>query len=203
MKKILSLVAGFFCGISAFAADPSAILAKIENANAGYQTLTCKIDQIRTLPNKSQVNMACDFYFRNSDKLAMIYTEPATDRLIINGNSLYLNRGGKASKFSLDKSAAVGSLATSLLNAITGHIQNVADANNADYTVVEDSKFYIVTVAAKQKAPKGYAKITLYYRKSDCLLETMKMEEFTRVTNVYKMNSFAKNVSVDDSVFKF
>lgn len=203
MKKILFLIAGVFAAFSASAADTEAILAKIEKANASYTSMTCKIDQIRKLPNKSQVNLACDFYFKTPDKLAMIYTEPATDRLIINGKKLYLNRGGKASTFSLDKSAAVGSLATSLLNAVTGHVQAVADANNADYTVVEDSKFYIVTISARQKAPKGYSKITLYYRKSDCLLETMKMEEFTRVTNVYKMNSFAKNVSVDDSVFKF
>lgn len=203
MRKIITIVAGLLCAFTAGAADTEAILKKLETTNVAYTSIVCQFTQTRTLPNKIQSTLEGDLYYKAYDQFAMIYTNPATDRLIIDGNNLYLNRGGKVSKFDLSKSAAIYNLSASLLQATTGMIKQLAAANNADYSVSEDSKYYTVTITAKQKAVKGYAKIVLNYRKSDCILEVMEMEEFTHISNVYRMNSVKKNVAVDDSVFKF
>lgn len=203
MKNLILCAAALLLSVCAFAAEPQEILSKIEKTNSTYTSLKGGFTQTKVLPTKARKNLKGDFYFSASDNLALIYTEPATDRVIISGGKLYLNRNAKASQYELAKSAAVAGLANSLLYAVRGKAKDLAEANKADITVLQDTKYYTVTISAKTQAARGYARITLKYRVSDCVLEVLEMEEFNHTVDVYQMNSITKNQSVDASVFKF
>lgn len=203
MKNLIICAAALLLSVSAFAAGPQEILSKIEKTNSTYSSVKGGFVQTKILATKARKSLKGDFYISGKDNLAMIYTEPATDRFIVSGGKLYINRGGKASQFDLAKSAAMASLSNSLLYAVKGDVVRLAEANKADYTVMEDSDHYIVNVVAKTQAARGYARISLRYRKSDCVLEVMEMEEFNHTVDSYKMTSITKNSSIDASVFKF
>jgi len=106
MKNLILCAAALLLSVCAFAAEPQEILSKIEKTNSTYTSLKGGFTQTKVLPTKARKNLKGDFYFSASDNLALIYTEPATDRVIISGGKLYLNRNAKASQYELAKSAA-------------------------------------------------------------------------------------------------
>ncbi|MCQ2148282.1 MAG: outer-membrane lipoprotein carrier protein LolA [Bacteroidales bacterium] len=203
MKNLIICAAALLLSVCAFAAEPQEILSKIEKTNSTYTSVKGGFTQTKILATKARKTLKGDFYISGKDNLAMIYSEPATDRVIVSGAKLYLNRNAKPSQFDLTKSAAMASLANSLLYAVKGKVVDLASTNKADYTVMEDTKYYTINVTAKTQAARGYARITLKYRKSDCVLEVMEMEEFNHTVDVYQMDSITKNASIDASVFKF
>ena len=82
-----------------------------------------------------------------------------------------------------------------------GKVGDVAKANNASVSTSESGGNYVVTLTAKEKSVRGYSKIVLTYRKVDCVLVKMVMEEFTGVTNTYEMSDIVKDKPLGDSVF--
>ena len=133
--------------------------------------------------------------------MSMRYSVPKTDLLIINPGKLYMNRGGKSSLFDTGKNARMKSLSSTLLDCVAGNPAKVADDNNADLSVLPSSDSYVVTISAKAGTSNKYSRIQLTYRKSDCVLVKMIMDEPSGVSNAYEMSSIEKNVSVADSEF--
>ena len=60
----------------------------------------------------------------------------------------------------------------------------------------------MVTLTNDNAARRGYSKIVLTYRKSDCLLVKMVMDEPTGISTLYEMKDIKKNASFTDDVFK-
>ncbi len=60
----------------------------------------------------------------------------------------------------------------------------------------------MVTLTNDNAARRGYSKIVLTYRKSDCLLVKMVMDEPTGISTLYEMKEIKKNASFPDDVFK-
>ena len=66
----------------------------------------------------------------------------------------------------------------------------------ADLNVSDPGKMYVVTITASKDSPKRYSKIELSYRKTDCVLVKMVMEETAGISNVYEMSSVKKNAAI-------
>ena len=141
-------------------------------------------------------------YFTSPEKLRMQYTTPATDLVVINGKTMYIRRGSEyGNVFDTAKTPSMGILRNSLLYSIRGRMRDVAAENKADISVVEEAKNYIVTVSAKAKAPRGYSRITVTYRKSDCLPVVLVMEEFSGTVNTYTLSDIITRTP-SDTVFE-
>lgn len=206
MNRIFAAVAALaIIGMSAAApakADDAAVLSKIETANSKVETIQAHFIHRKTLVATAKVtSMEGTLYFSSPDKMGMHYTKPATDLLIINGNQFYMNRGRKASTFDTDKNALMRSLSQTLIRCVRGEASQVATDNNADISTSSSGSNYVVTLTAKKNSPKGYSKIVLKYRKSDCMLVSMEMTEFIGVVNLYEMSDIKTGVSVDASVY--
>ena len=59
----------------------------------------------------------------------------------------------------------------------------------------------MVTLTTDNAARRGYSKIVLTYRKSDCVLVKMIMDEPSGVSTSYEMRDIKKNAAFPDSVF--
>lgn len=199
-RKIL-LALTLCCSLTLWA-DNNALLKKIEDKNSTVQSVECSFTQLRTVAaTKSKTNLVGTLYYASPDKLAMPYSQPATDLLIINGTTFHLNRSGKANTFDTSKNAPMRSLRNTLLYCIQGKAQTVASDNNASCSVKEEGAHYVVTITANTKVARGYKRIVLKYQKSDCMLVSMLMEEPNGTSNLYTMSHLKIGTKIDPSHF--
>ncbi|MBR6001522.1 MAG: outer membrane lipoprotein carrier protein LolA [Bacteroidales bacterium] len=202
MKKLFLAVLSAILPFVASAASDEEILDKIEKANASLPAAQSHFDHSRFIKASGKtINMEGAMYFVPPEKLRMQYTTPATDLMMINANIMYIRRSSDVGNvFNTDKNQMMAVLRNSLLYSIRGKMRDVARENDGNITVTEEAKNYVVTVSAKKKAPRGYSRITVTFRKSDCLPVVMVMEEFSGTVNTYTMSDIITRKPAD-SVF--
>lgn len=188
MKRIISFLLIICFAAPIFAGNDSEILNKISAAGKKRTTVESKFTHIRTNAAKVKTEMNGDLTFKAPGTFKMIYTKPATDRFLLEGNKMKVIANGKEMNYDLSKNASMKKLATFLCQAMTGQVESIAAANNASYSIKDDGKFYVVTLTAKKKAAQGFARIELSYKKSDYALMKMEMEEFNHLINRYELN---------------
>lgn len=195
-KTLISAAAALICLTAAAQTE------KIEKLNSQLKSAEAIFTQTKTLAaNGKKTAGEGTLYFEAPDKMALIYTTPATDRMVINGNSFYLAKGTKRNNYDITKNATMRSLSSTLLNCTVGKVEAVAADNNAEITVQENGAMYDVTLKARKKATKGYSEIALSYRRTDGLLCYMRLTEFNGNVTEYKFSGFKTNITVARNVF--
>lgn len=203
MKKIIVAVLSLFVAFQGLsAASPDEILNRIEKANSAQSCVTSSFRHTKVLATKAKKTMEGSQYYVSPDKLAMVYSNPAGDRFTINGNRVYMNRAGKSQVYDITKVPMVKRLSSSILDAVCGKVRKLAGNNNADMKVMDSGSSYIITMTARQEASTGYARTTLEYRKSDCILVKLELEEFTHVVNSFSFDGISTTSSIDKAVFE-
>lgn len=199
MKKLVLLVAAVFSCLLPAAAGDAEIISKIEKSNSNVGNIEASFSH-RNVKNGKTSNFSGTYYY-SGGKLAMVYTVDS-EALVVNDSHLYLKHGKKVTKGDIRNNARMRGFAGTLINCIKGNISAVAKDNNADWSLTQDSSSYVVTVKARKKASKGYSKIVLRYRKSDCLLTGITLEEFNGTVNEYKLSSPKTGGAIPVDVFK-
>lgn len=192
------------CLVGEAAPVPAAgLVDKIAAANASVKNIESSFVQTKTLKaSGKKIVSEGTLYFANDGRLSMKYSKPAGELLVVNGNKFHMNKGGKSSTFDTSKNQMMGSLAKTLTGCIKGRPQQVATDNGAEISEVETAEGYVVTLTASTGAKRGYSKIVLVYRKSDCVLTKMTMEEVSGIATVYEMKGIKKNTSFPEDVFR-
>lgn len=192
------------CLVGEAAPAPAAgLVKKITAANASVKNIESGFVQTKTLKaSGKKIVSEGTLYFANDGRLSMKYSKPAGELLVVNGNKFHMNKGGKSSTFDTSKNQMMGSLAKTLTGCIKGCPQQVATDNGAEISEAETAEGYVVTLTAGAGAKRGYSKIVLVYRKSDCVLSKMTMEEVSGISTVYEMKGIKKNTSFPEDVFR-
>lgn len=192
------------CLVGEAAPAPAAgLVKKIAAANTSVKNIESGFVQTKTLKaSGKKIVSEGTLYFANDGRLSMKYSKPAGELLVVNGNKFHMNKGGKASTFDTSKNQMMGSLAKTLTGCIKGCPQQVATDNGAELSEAETAEGYVVTLTAGAGAKRGYSKIVLVYRKSDCVLTKMTMEEVSGIATVYEMKGIKKNTSFPEDVFR-
>lgn len=176
------------------------LLLEIEEANNSLSGFQGHFTQVKSfLANNRKVNSEGSLY-HSKGKLAMIYSQPETDRFIINGERMYMVRGKKESRYDLNVNKPMKKLASTLLYSMQGQIRQLALENNANVTARKAGGFTVVTLTANEKSSKGYSLIELYYG-SDHVLHSMDMVEFNGNSTLYTMTDLQRNPIIDESVY--
>ncbi len=218
MKKAIIVtlaLTGILAGMPSFAESVSApltasasvtagdaIMAKIEKANSTMKTVQCKFHQVRTIKASGKKNMADgNLYFNVDGRLAMRFTAPEGEYIISSGSKFYVHRGPKNAVFDITKNATVANMSGTLIGCVKGNPAEVAKRSDYKIEVAENAEGYVVTLTTDNAARRGYSKIVLTYRKSDCILVKMVMDEPSGISTTYEMSDIKKNASFPDSVF--
>ena len=205
MKKVLFAIA-FLLGIGSFgavAADQD-IYDKIEKANASKKDMQGHFDHTRFIKASGKtIKMEGILYFTATDKLGMHYTTPVGDKLVINGKNMFIRNSQMPDGRLFDTAAnpVMAGLANTLLNCIRGRVRTVAADNAATLTLKDDGRNYVITGTSGKKNPRGYSKITVTYRKSDCILIKMVTENEAGITNTYDISDILTAVTNKPEVF--
>lgn len=203
MKRIIAVIATVLiaAGVS-LSAQNNAILQKIEKAGAAFTTIEATFTQTRTIKASGNTTVSKGNLSVNApSQLAMMYSQPAGEMLIINGDMIHMNRGGKATTYDSAKISSMKTLRNTLMDCITGKTSKVAADNDASMTVSDTKDGYLVTIKANNASPRGYSSISLLYRKSDCVVTKMILDEFSGIRTVYDMAGIKLGTKVDSSKF--
>ena len=186
MRRIIVCIVAALCALSMNAQDSGQIISKIEKAYSSSKTIKDKFSEVLTPADKSakQKMRDGDFEFRQG-YFKMDYSNG--DIFLIDGNSMTIKAGSANQKFDLTKNLMMKNLSNTLTYVFEGQVTKLATEQNADITAKKDGNFYLVTLTAKKKAPRGYSQIVAYYRVSDCKLYSLRMDEFTGASTFYSI----------------
>lgn len=207
MKRLaLAFVAFMSVAFSVNAAEISeqtkSVLAEIEKANEGITTISGPVTEIKTMPNGKQFEANGNFYFSAPNLLAIRYTNPEGDYLVVNTESVAQKRKtGKSFKFSIDKNERMQLLSGTLLWCISGKLLDLAEAHNATVTSSESNGQIVLVFTADAKAAKDFKKIELAYDKATLKIKSMAMTDKSNIVTKYTMDKPQYGASVDASVF--
>jgi outer membrane lipoprotein-sorting protein len=207
MKKIaFSIIALLAVVFSVSAAEISektkAVLTKIEKANESLTTISSPVTETRTLPNGKAFVSKGNFHFASPDCLAILYTNPQGEYLVINTEEIaQKKKQGKTFKLSLKKNETMKELSSTLLWCISGKLIRLAEANNASVKVSEANGVINVVFTAEVKTGRDFKKIELKYEKATLRLKSMAMTDKNNIVTKYTMDKPQYGTSIPASVF--
>lgn len=188
MKKTLICIAAvIFCSFSLKAQDSQAIIALIEKTYSTPKSVSTSFSETytsydKTVPQKERKGTIS----YDSGNIEMNYTNG--DKFLIIGNTMTIKNGNQSTTFDLTKNIMMRGLSHTLDYAFEGQLTKLAVEQNADITASREGDYYLVTLTAKKKAPRGYSCIVAYYRVSDCLINSMRMDEFNGASTYYTIS---------------
>ena len=203
LRHILTTLFVAVAGSIALYAQSNSTLSTIEKGNARIQSLEASFQQTRKIVASGKTTkMEGTLYYASPESMAMLYTAPEGEYLIIKDNTLSMKRNGKASSYDTSKNAMMAQLRNTLLLCIKGKVEEAAAVNSAKVLTNEESDKYVVTLVGDKAATRGYTTIILKYSKKDCVLTEMETSEAAGIINHYTMTSVKKDGKVDPAVFQ-
>lgn len=205
-KTALTLIAFIAAVLSVNAAEISeqtkAVLLKIEKANESITSITSQLKEIKTMPNGRQFTFEGNFYHSSPDKLAILYTNPTGDYLVINTEEVaQKKKSGKSFKLSIKKNETMKMLSSTLLCCVSGKLLELAQTTNAAVKTSEANGMITVVLTAEVKGDKGFKKIELDFDTETMHIQSMAMTDKNNVVTKYVLDKPQYNNQVDTSVF--
>ena len=182
MKRIFACIAIIFAAVFAANAQNSpecdAAIAKIAQANAKYNTVTCKFSKtVNMVMMEKELKSEGDLTYVRPSHLKMEYTNPAGDLLEINGDALTLISGKQKRNQNVKGDGRMATLKNTLLYSVGGDVNGVIAETNAQVKFEETPQYYIFTLTKGKGAKSQYVELVLSYSKKDLSLCIMKMVE--------------------------
>ncbi len=208
MKKlavliIASLVAAFSANAAEISAQAKSVLSAIENANASITSIQSPVTENRTLPNGKNFVSEGTFYFTSPNLLAIRYTKPEGDYLVVNATEIaQKKKQGKTFKFALAKNRTMQDLSNTLLWCISGKLIKLAEANNATVTVSEANGVINVVFKAEGASGRDFKKIELTYDAATKRIKTMALTDKNNIVTKYTMSNPQYGASIPASTFE-
>lgn len=184
MKKIISVFAALLC--------VTALSAQVK--------LEASFTHTKTAAGTTEKD-AGKIYYAEPGSLSLHYDAPSTNLIVIDGTNVFIRQDGRERRFDTTRNAPMRGMSATLLNCVKGDTQKVADENDADIQVQKFARSTDVTITARRKAVRGYSRIELSYRKSDGLLQYMRLTEFNGNVNEYKMTNFVQSATLPADAF--
>ena len=186
-KTALCIIPLLAAALSLNAQNSADIISRIEKAYATPKTVETAFSEVYTSFDATvpQKNRDGNLNY-NAGSIRMDYSNG--DLFEVSGNTMTIKNGSAKQVFDLAKNIMMKGLSNTLNYAFQGQLTKLAAEHDADITASKDGKFYLITLTARKKAPRGYSKIVAYYRIADCLLTSMRMDEFNGASTFYTIN---------------
>ena len=191
MKRLFTCIAILFAAVFAANAQNSpecdAAIAKIAQANAKYNTVTCKFSKtVNMVMMEKELKSEGDLTYVRPSQLKMEYTNPAGDLLEINGDALTLISGKQKRNQNVKGDGRMATLKNTLLYSVGGDVNGVIAETNAQVKFEETPQYFIFTLTKGKGAKSQYVELVLSYSKKDLSLCIMKMVEPNGNYTVYE-----------------
>lgn len=202
--KIYTLLLILFGIIPCFGQNND-LIETVRKGNKQIKSFTAKFTEMQYRHATKQSNeLYGKMYYDAIGRIAMIYTEPEGDYVIIDGSTLVAKRKGKKNHFSGAKANAMTELSNSIMHSMTGEVSTVAEENDAEIRSKADNTYYNFVLTRRNIDPKQkhqIVKLTLRYDKRSCALVLLMVEEASGNTSTYALSAPQLNAEIPDNVF--
>jgi outer membrane lipoprotein-sorting protein len=138
------------------------------------------------------------FYYRKPEQLAMQYTQPEGDLLLINGNRFALIAAGQEKKVSSKNAKMIG-MKTILSACLQG---DVAQMEAKKITCSEQAKYDVIVADINEKLNKsGISRVIVSYDKADHSLASIQTIEADGSYTFYELMNKQFNQPIEENTF--
>lgn len=174
---------------------------KIMAENIKYTTITSQFKQTAHFPILGE-NVVTEglFYYNKPEQLAMRYTDPAGDMMLINEDRFTMVASGKKRETTAKANEKMQGMKNILSACLQG---NVLQMGAEKVSCEETSKYYVITAAISKKNNKSnFAKVVVSYDKKDFSLAILQTIESDGSYTQYELSGKAFNKPIEEAVFK-
>ncbi|MDL2221409.1 outer membrane lipoprotein carrier protein LolA [Parabacteroides sp. OttesenSCG-928-N08] len=204
MKKSSLIIAFCLCIVALNAQTMSEkdfpIVQKIMTENLKYQTIVSQFKQVKHIPMfGDDVVSSGDFYYRKPEELALKFTDPAGDLMLLNGDKFVMVASGKRRETTATSNQLMGGMKLILSACLQG---NAVQMGAKKIVVEETATQYILTADLDQATNKsGFKQVVASYDKADYSLSVLKTIEKDGSFTTYELKGKKINQPIDDSLF--
>jgi outer membrane lipoprotein-sorting protein len=199
MKKWI-LSAAFLLMASAAAFANNAVAEQIKQH--APQKVTCQFEQQKFLKGMAKPVVSSGKLYYQDGNMAMLYTQPAGDFLIINPSQFVMQTRGKKRELNIKTGSAFLTLKNTLVMCMQGNIQGIVTENGATLTYANNGGHEYTLTKELKKGERGYAKIVLLYDAKTYLITSMTLVEANGNYTVYTMKDANTTANIDGNLFK-
>ena len=206
MKKIVSILLIALCAISAMAAPMTAkqkqdVIGRINQAASGLKSMSCNFTQTKFLSLLSDKMVSHGkMYYKQPNKLRWEYTNPYQYLFIFNGAKVYVGNKSRKDVIDTNTNKVFKEVARIMMSTVTG----TALSNSSDFSIdVADGKtqWQITLVPKKKEMKKMFAKIVLFFNKSNLMISEINIYEKNNDRTNIKLNNIKTNGVVNETLF--
>jgi outer membrane lipoprotein-sorting protein len=178
------------------------ILDKIKSGNIKYTSYISDFKKTvhDDMMMEDVVSSGKFYYGKKTAQMAMEYTNPAGDLMIVNGENLMMRAAGKERKATVKQSPKMKGIKTILFAAIDGNARPM-EATKISCKTTDNS--YVVTAVVDNKLNKsGMTKVVMTYDKTSMLLTKLVTYEMSGIYETYDLKNIKSNQPIKSELFK-
>lgn len=202
MKNLLSILLLATFVVSAFAQtqEQSKILNTIKNQNKSITSFTASFTQTQHSPllNDNKISKG-EFYSKKPSQLALQYTEPNKDRMLINGEKMTMISNGKVHETNAKALPKIKDLRTVLEACINGDLDALVIKEIA---IKKDANYHNINITLDKKEHKAFSKIELKYDLKTGVIASLKTIEKDGSYTLYELSKIKTNQTIDPKKFQ-
>ena len=199
--KITSLLIPFAL-LSALTAQgqlPDSFRERLAQASRDNKTIQCDFTQHRQVRRmKGEIELKGRFYYDNTKAMALEYTVPAGDKVIIRDDRIILRTAGQVTETATSANPMLQQVALMIRASMTGDLSQFGEGWQIGYDETEGAGT-VRMVPLSRRARKYIDSITLRFE--NMTLDRMELNETEGGHSVYEFRDKRFNLAVDPAKF--
>ncbi len=165
------------------------------------RTIECQFEQTKRVKNlKEEVKSGGDFYYDNSGLLALVYSEPEGDKIVMRGEEFSITSAGKTFESGADDNPMLGQIATMMRGCMSGDLEQFDSGWELSIAKVEGG--YRASLIPTNRRIKRYiSAIVMQFNGADMTLDELHMAEASGGGTTYLFRDKQLNGAIDSKVF--
>lgn len=200
-KILILLLTLWWCAGQAQPVLQEEFLTALNAKNTGVETIRCDFTQVKHNTMLAQdAESSGVFYFERPGKLALLYDNPAGDRIVMGQTDFLIVAGGSRSVVKI----AANPLFLQMQQVFTACFSGDIGALSSDgvFRCEKELGRYTVEIIPESKRARRYiSKIVLVFSIKDMLLDELRMDEAPDNFTLYRFTNKQTNLPVPDSCF--
>ncbi len=175
--------------------------AKLKKFSTLNRTISCDFEQTKKIPKiKNSISSNGIFYYDNSGLMALNYTTPKGDRVVMNGDAFTIVTSGKIVKSDSSSNPGLSQLSLMMQSTMSGDITKLGRGWNR--TIVRVEGGYKVLLSPSDRMVRKYIDLmTMFFDDSDLTLNMLRIDDKSGGYIVYQFKNKKVNCEIDHSIF--
>lgn len=180
---------------------PDSFRERLAQASRENRTIQCDFTQHRQVRRmKGEIELKGRFYYDNAKAMALVYTQPAGDKVIIRDERIILKTAGQVTETSTSANPMLQQVALMIRASMTGDLTQFGEGWRIEYDEKEGTGSVRMTPLSR-RARKYIDSITLCFDMTTMTLDRMELCETEGGHSVYEFGNKQFNLAVDPARF--